>query len=301
MLVKLLWLADELRAAGLTVVEHAGWRDRVIPGSWSPRFGVVHATAGPRSQPDADQIAIVRDGRKDLPGPIGVACVDHGGRWHVLGAGRCNTTIAGTAGPYKGLGNTYALGVEACNDNRGEPWPRVQYESYYRGWAAICRRLGWTERNLVGHKEHTPGHKTDPSFDMDQFRRDVARVLAGGEEDPMAALTDAEKKKLFNELHDIWYILWQGATKADGTRTDSRAYWYGLRENLNETLTLLRQLADRPPLDPQVIADRVLAGLGGTDLREVATALRAALGTERAADLGELLVSGAGASPGGQA
>lgn len=175
----LTWLASELRAAGLTVVEHAGWHTRVRPGAWTPTYGVVHATAAPRTQSDATQVRIVRDGRSDLPGPIANAAVDRLGRWHTLSAGRCNSTLVGTAGPYVGLGNTNALSVEGCNDNIGEPWPTVQYQSYAHGWAAWCRRLGWTASRLVGHKEHTPGRKSDPSFGMDQFRADVDAVLAG--------------------------------------------------------------------------------------------------------------------------
>lgn len=175
--MRLLWLADVLRAAGLTVVEHAGWQNRAAAGSWSPTYGVVHATAAPRSQADDVQARIVRDGRPGLPGPIAVACVDRAGRWHVLAAGRCNTTLVGTAGPFAGQGNTSAIGVEACNDNVTEPWPDVQYDAYVRGWAAICRRLGWAAGRLVGHKEHTPGHKTDPTFNMTNFRTAVTRAM----------------------------------------------------------------------------------------------------------------------------
>ncbi|MFC6017209.1 N-acetylmuramoyl-L-alanine amidase [Plantactinospora solaniradicis] len=188
----LTWLADELRKAGLTVVEHSNWKTHDRPGSWSPTFGVIHATAAPKSQADSVQISVVRNGRSDLPGPIANATIDRAGVWHVLSAGRCNSTLAGTAGPYKGKGNTYALSTEACNDNRSEPWPDVQYRSYVRGWAAWCRRLGWPASRLVGHKEHTPGRKTDPSFNMATFRRDVAAVLAGGEDDEMS-VEDVEK------------------------------------------------------------------------------------------------------------
>lgn len=179
----LTWLADVLRAAGLEVVEHTGWKSHYRPGDWSPRYGVVHATAAPSSQADDVQVRVVRDGRADLPGPIANAVVDRQGRWHVVSGGRCNSTLVGTAGPFKGLGNTNALSVEGCNNNTDEPWPDAQYRSYVRGWAAWCRRLGWTADRLVGHKEHTPGHKTDPSFDMARFRRDVAAVLAGEDDD----------------------------------------------------------------------------------------------------------------------
>lgn len=199
------WLADVLRAAGLTVVEHAGWKTHARPGGWAPRYGVVHATAAPKSQADTVQVRVVRDGRTDLLGPIANAAVDRLGRWHVLSAGRCNSTLTGTAGPYKGLGNTYALSVEGLNDNKAEPWPATQYQSYVRGWAAWCKRLGWTASNLVGHKEHTPGHKTDPTFDMGQFRRDVTAALAGEDADDMA-VTD-------KQWQDAQSVAWSTANR----------------------------------------------------------------------------------------
>lgn len=214
------WLADALRGAGLTVVEHAGWRTRSVSGSWSPTFGIVHATAAPASQSDTVQIRIVRDGRSDLDGPIANACVDRAGRWHVLAGGRCNTTLAGTAGPYAGKGNSFALGVEACNDNRSEPWSPTQYSAYVRGWAAIAKRMGWGPDRLRGHKEHTPGHKTDPTFNMATFRADVARVLAGDdEEDALMALSERDQESL------IWRVeaLVNGRTTVAGGPTEGEA------------------------------------------------------------------------------
>lgn len=205
--MRITWLADELRAAGLTVIEHAGWRERAVDGTWAPQFGIVHATAAPASQSDATQVRIVRDGREGLQGPIAVACVDRDARWQVVAAGRCNTTIAGTAGPYEGKGNTYALGVEACNNNIDEPWPPAQYRSYVAGWAVIAKRMGWSPAQLRGHKEHTPGHKTDPTFNMDTFRADVARAMTG--EDDMATVNQ----------QDWDALMWRVAGLTDGSQT----------------------------------------------------------------------------------
>jgi hypothetical protein len=195
--VRITWLADVLRAAGLQVVEHPGWKTRERPGDWSPRFLVAHATAAPASQSDATQVRIVRDGRADLNGPIANACIDRQGRWHVLAAGRCNTTVPGTVGPFAGQGNSHALGIEACNDNRGEAWPPRQYESYVTGVAAICRRMGWPESRIVGHREHTPGHKTDPTFGMNAFRALVRERIEGDDmtRDEMLALLRSQEGK----------------------------------------------------------------------------------------------------------
>lgn len=187
--MRLLWLADVLREAGLSVVEHSGWKTRGW-SDWSPRYGIVHATAAPRSQSDATQVAIVRDGHSTLQGPIANCCVDRDGRWHVLASGRCNTARPGWGGPASGLGNTHLLGVEAANDNRSERWSGQQYEAYARGWAAICRRMGWPASHAIGHKEHQPGDKSDPTFSMGSFR---ARVAGYMEEDDMPSKEEIAK------------------------------------------------------------------------------------------------------------
>jgi hypothetical protein len=190
--MRVLWLANALREGGVPVVEHIGWRTRGWE-PWAPQFGIVHATAAPRTQSDEVQVRIVRDGHATLAGPIANACVDRSGRWHVLASGRCNTALTGWAGPAAGLGNTNLLGVEACNDNRTEPWPDVQYQAYARGWAAICRQLGWPAGRLVGHKEHQPGDKSDPTFAMDRFRSRVAQLLAEGDD---MALSDQDLDRI---------------------------------------------------------------------------------------------------------
>jgi hypothetical protein len=217
--MRVLWLADVLRAAGCAVVEHAGWQTRGWE-PWEPQCGIVHATAAPRTQPDATQVAIVRDGRSDLEGPIANATVTRDGTWHVLASGRCNTTLAGYDGtPFAGYGNQRCLGIEACNDNVSEPWPAVQYEAYARGWAAICRRLGWSSGRLVGHKEHTPGRKTDPTFDMGQFRARVGAYLAGKVED-MAVELEPRQAGALTVAYQAGHALIHGGARTVPGGTD---------------------------------------------------------------------------------
>jgi hypothetical protein len=110
--MRLTWLADVLRAAGVQVVEVDGWRTRGRD-DWGPIKGVVyHATAdkansGPAdARDDAGAIAVIRDGRVGLAGPIANAYVNREGVWFVITSGRCNTVRVGTAGPLKGLGNS---------------------------------------------------------------------------------------------------------------------------------------------------------------------------------------------------
>jgi hypothetical protein len=252
-IVRITWLAGTLRAAGLEVVEHAGWESRAVGGTWSPRFGIVHATAAPAGQDDDVQVRVVRDGRADLDGPIANACVDRRGVWHVLAAGRCNTTKVGTSGPYAGQGNSGALGVEACNDNRSEPWPAVQYDAYVRGWAAICRRLGWSATQLRGHKEHTPGRKSDPTFGMHAFRELVQAIL-NGEDDDVSA-------------QDVWTAdlipvqgkteTWQAAGTLGATYDAAAAAVSGIAR----LEAVVAQLAGKDMVDEAAIVAGVLAGL----------------------------------------
>lgn len=312
------WLADELRTAGLTVVEHPGWKTHARPGAWEPRYGIVHATAAPRTQPDDVQVRVVRNGRgapNPLPGPIANACVDRRGNWHVLAAGRCNTTVPGGAGPYEGLGNTNALGVEACNDNGlhdpPEPWPDVQYRSYVRGWAAIARRLGWKPDQLRGHKEHCPGHKTDPTFSMATFRGDVAAVLAGKDTDAMPELDDVVWTKTNPDGSKDERTFREILVAADA-RTDYLANRIGLDGDLEHVKTATAALTARveqvyaaatndgqTPVDirPEAqaglaaaTAAGVLEGLATLDADVAAQALVTVLGAERARALGQLLV-----------
>ncbi|MBG0560735.1 peptidoglycan recognition protein family protein [Actinoplanes aureus] len=285
--MRITWLADVLRAAGLTVVEHSGWKTHERPGSWEPRYLVAHATAAPRSQSDDTQVRVVRDGRSDLRGPIAQACIDRRGRWHVLSAGRCNTTLTGTAGPYDGLGNTYAIGIEACNDNRNEIWPDVQYDAYVRGVAAICKRLGWPASRVVGHREHTPRHKTDPTFSMTKFRADVTKALAGNYQEDDMAISQAD----FNER-------FLGALKNPTIAAQLRAIpWQYVGGGIpagKSTLGVLSGIyaaaikAAGHDVDEQAIAAAVLAGLPA---EEIAASIPAELAEQVAQRLADRLAA----------
>jgi hypothetical protein len=184
-MARLLWLPEVLRAAGLTVHEYDGWRTRGSD-SWGPIRGItIHATAGSSTSTDAGELRVLVTGSTSAPPPIAQLYLSRSGAWWVVASGRCNHNLVGWAGPNKGLGNSALLGIEAQNDNRGQGWPTAQYESYVRGVAALATRLGIPVSRVAGHKEHQPAGygkastKTDPTFDMDRFRRAVAAVQAG--------------------------------------------------------------------------------------------------------------------------
>lgn len=178
--MRLLWLVDVLRAAGLPVYEVAGWRDRG-GSTFEPRGIVCHATAGSATSTDAGEIHVLLTGSNSAPPPIAQLYLSRTGAWHVVASGRCNHALTGQPGtPLAGVGNSGLIGVEAQNDNRGQPWPAAQVASYRRGVAAICAKMGWPVTRVVAHREHQPSGKTDPhGIDMRAFRAAVADLMNG--------------------------------------------------------------------------------------------------------------------------
>jgi hypothetical protein len=240
-----LWLADVLRGAGLTVHEVAGWRTRSAEedkdaSSFAPRGVIIHETRGSSSSTDAGEIGVLVNGRVGLSGPIAQLYVSRTGHWHVVAAGLCHHVKTGWAGPFSGLGNSRLLGIEPAH-SADEDWADkpTQYRSYVRGVAAILRHTGWPAP--VGHKEHQPGDKPDPEFDMARFRRDVAAVLAGEEED----MTPNQAEQLGEAHHVLTQI------PVDGERKP-------LHVVLVDLVADVRELKARPPSGSVVISDEQL-------------------------------------------
>lgn len=180
-------LADACRASGLPVTEVAGWASRGRGQMTAVRTVVCHHTAGPATG-DFPSLQVVRDGRTGLPGPLSHLGLGRTGRVYVIAAGLCSHTGV-TFQPDQG--NRFAIGIEAEATGTA-PWPRVQLDAY----AALCAALTLHYRlgvdRVLGHREIAApaGRKIDPNFDMDEFRRTVARLR----EDDM--FTDADRQLL---------------------------------------------------------------------------------------------------------
>ena len=100
--------------------------------------------------------------------------LSHDGIFYVVAAGLANH--AGKGG-YKGIvGNYNALGIEAENNGIGEVWPEVQMDAYAKGCAGIAKYCNLPVDMIIGHKEWSPKRKIDPSFDMDTFRKRIAKL-----------------------------------------------------------------------------------------------------------------------------
>jgi hypothetical protein len=197
--MKLTWLAEEFRRAGLRVVEEPGWEDR--GKSWvkgRPIGALQHHTAAPVPYPV-----------RSLYLPVRIKCnfnVKADGTIHVIAAGSCNySTGEGSAAVRKetskgvapsgtakarGLpndagGNAWYLTNETDHLGDGGPIPKAQYEAVLGCWIVIFDRMGWTAERLIGHGEWTD-RKTDPRWNdknshhnLEDLRADLRSALGG--------------------------------------------------------------------------------------------------------------------------
>ncbi len=176
----LTWLEPVLLAAGLKVAAQPGWKTRGRGDMGVIKGVICHHTAGP-AQGNMPSLGIVTQGRSDLPGPLAQLGLGRDGTFYLIAAGRANHAGRGVWGD-AASGNTNFIGVEAENTGLpNDPWPPGQVEAYVRGVAAILRYAGTTHDMCCGHKEYAlpKGRKTDPSFDMEDFRRRIAGYLSG--------------------------------------------------------------------------------------------------------------------------
>lgn len=169
--MRLLWLPDVLRDAGLEVETVSEWETRGS-NDFNPTGGICHGTGGSRSSTDAGELSVILNGSATAPPPIAQLLLSRNGKVYVVASGRCNHILT-----RNGIGNRDRIGIEAMNNNTDEPYSREQYRAYYVTCAAICRKMGWPASAWKGHKEHQ-SEKIDPNYNMNDFRAFVARELA---------------------------------------------------------------------------------------------------------------------------
>ena len=197
MAFSLIWLAEVLEGAGLKVAEQPGWQTRGR-ADMGPVLGVMcHHTAGPRAG-NMPSLGIITNGRPDLPGPLSQLGLGRDGTCYIVAAGRANHAGAGN---WQGIttGNSSFIGIEAENTGKDDdPWPAVQLDAYRRAVAAILKKIGADPIMCCGHKEYAlpPGRKSDPSFDMDDFRFKVGLIMSGLAPRPsVIPAVDAENRR----------------------------------------------------------------------------------------------------------
>ena len=223
-----------LRAEGVPFTELEGWtsrgRDQATGKIFGPVNGVLnHHTAGRDS---LDLIAYRGQGAA-VPAPLAHALLPKDGRLVLIADGRANH--AGLAaknsfdaivaekpiprpskasGTVDGNDRLYGLEVENLGDGR-DAYSRVQYDTWVRFNAAVCRHHGWGAGSCAGHLETSVEGKPDPkgpvegygrrgrfTFTMDQLRSDVDERLAHAPSwsPPTAPEADAEMAPLYVNL-----------------------------------------------------------------------------------------------------
>jgi hypothetical protein len=180
----LTWLSQVLLDAGLKVAEQPGWQNRGRGDVGPIKGAICHHTGGPLTG-NMPSLGIIINGRPDLAGPLSQLALGRDGTFFVVAAGRCNHAGLGNWQGFAG-GNTNFIGIEAENTGKingplNDPWPSVQMDAYRRGVAAILKKIKANAIMAAGHKEYAlpHGRKDGPTFDMDQFRQQVAAIMAG--------------------------------------------------------------------------------------------------------------------------
>jgi hypothetical protein len=169
-------LADVARRTGHPVTEVSGWKTRGHGPQPSVEGIVIHHTAGPARGGDYPSLAVVRDGRPGLDGPLSQFGLGRSGRIYVIAAGRAWHNAPSTSPHHM---NSASLGIEAENSG-SQPWPAVQLDAYRKLCAELCREFGLSASRVKAHRE-VNRQKPDPhSIDMSDFRADVGRLIRDG-------------------------------------------------------------------------------------------------------------------------
>ena len=178
---RLTWLPDVLRAAGVDVWVMPGAETRTTRASGLSPLGIVwHHTATGPNWSDTAVAALLRDGRRDLPGPLAQVGIERDGTWVIVALGRANHNGYGTWG-------NDSIGLEFYNSGTGERWPLAQVQSGVIGSAAILRHLKQRAATAVkGHRETDPKRKIDPAgLNMTTIRQRIDAEINGGDDMPL--------------------------------------------------------------------------------------------------------------------
>lgn len=154
-------LADVIRAGGMNVVEVSGWKSRNHGSMAGVRSIVCHHTAG-ASTGNYPSLAVVRDGRSDLKGPLAQLGLARDGAVYIISNGvswHAGQTIDDAV-----YGNSWSIGIEAENTGT-QPWPEAQVEAYAKLCAILCNHYNLSVDRVKGHKEicKPAGRKIDPA------------------------------------------------------------------------------------------------------------------------------------------
>lgn len=274
------WLPAALRAAGLAVVEEPGWAARSAAedpdaSTFRPAGLVAHHTGGGPTSTVAGEVRTLVDGRPGLSGPIAQLFLSRAGVWHVVAAGLCHHVKVGWGGLLAGRGNSTLVGVEAQHSGGTEPWTTVQYRSYVAGVAAVCARMGWDPASrVVGHREHQPGDKPDPTFDLHRFRRDVTAAMSDGGDMGLEDMVVPLPAAKFPELNGQTEARFASLAGYEAGRSVQQA------ARMERLMADVGQLLARPACSPAGAEPEVLRAMVAEAMTDALPGLAAAVAAE---------------------
>ena len=191
--MKLSNLGNELRAAGLTVVETAGWQNRGYNGQDLVSIdGVLwHHTATNRNafvNANAPTLNMCVNGRSDLAGPLCHIVLGRDGTVYLVAAGLANHAGRGSAaGIPRDEGNWRLIGIE-MESSGVAPWDwtddQIRVAPYLGAALERAQLMDQPEdlRVQIGHLEYSSEGKIDPAGwpgGMDGLRASINAILAG--------------------------------------------------------------------------------------------------------------------------
>lgn len=190
---RITWLPDVLRAAGINVVLHKGWKTRGLSTAqrFEPRAFTWHHDASARgSSPAVPQAMIDRFATAAAQCWVCLGCkgAHPVGTWHIIASGRA--PHAGAVLP--GMpGNPDSVGVET-DHTTGEAWHPDLLASLRKGTAAALAHMHISaDRGLHFHKTvcSPPGRKPDPDgLDLKTERARVAELIVTRDGRPAVSL-----------------------------------------------------------------------------------------------------------------
>jgi hypothetical protein len=192
-------LATVARRTGFPVHEVSGWKTRGHGEQPHVEGIVCHHTGGHNA------LAVVRDGRPDLDGPLSHFYLARTADIYVVAAGRCWHNAPSTD-PH--FANSTALGIEAENLGNGEAWPARQLDAYARLCAALAMEFGLPASRVKGHKEVNTSKDDPRGIDMNKWRAAVATIMRG---------------KLMNTPDEICEATWQQDGHVDNPNPRDKA------------------------------------------------------------------------------
>lgn len=226
-------MADAFRAAGLSVIETEGWKNRGRPasvGAFNPRGPVTVHHTGTRTTiaNPGPTLRVLIEGRPDLPGPLCHWTTRRDGVVVMVAAGRANHAgriYAATPGmPDGGDGNTFALGNEVDIDGR-QPLTKAQRHSIAVTTRVVLDHFGVPVEYAHRHADIAPGIKWDiGELTTAQVRTDARAVTLPTEAKTKKRPTQEDRDMTPDQIADAPITLQRGAKNTPWKTTVQGAF-----------------------------------------------------------------------------